>query len=159
MPAQPLTPEQKADAARLRALFKKWQTKQRASGKKASQEAASEALDFGQSAFNQYLNGRIPLNPDAAIKIANLIDCRVEDFSQQLAEQIAGYASAAPAAALVSSRHAESGNAPDDVSADEMIELLILYQQADSATKRIVRESLQQSASRKPARWGRVADN
>lgn len=158
MPAQPLTAEQKADAAKLRSLFLEWQAKQGDAGKKVSQEQASEALGFGQSALNQYLNGRIPLNPEAALKIANLIGCRVQDFSAQLARQMAAYVNAAPIASLVSSRRTES-HEPSDASADELIELLILYQQADPVSKKLAFETLQLSASNKPARWGRVADD
>ncbi|MFD2271803.1 helix-turn-helix domain-containing protein [Undibacterium arcticum] len=68
MPANPLTPSQRAEAALLKSIFKEWQNRQRDSGNKVSQETASELLGFGQSALSQYLNGRIPLNLDAATK-------------------------------------------------------------------------------------------
>lgn len=56
-----------------------------------SQEQASEMLGFGQSALSQYLNGKIPLNVEAATKIAKLVGCSVSDFSESLSKQVAGY--------------------------------------------------------------------
>lgn len=91
MPANPLTQKQLAEAAALKSLFKKWQGAQHALGHKVSQEQASASLGFGQSALSQYLNGKIPLNIDAAVKIAHLIDCHVFDFSKTLADQLAKY--------------------------------------------------------------------
>ena len=91
MPALPLTTEQLADAARLKTLFAAWQKGRREAGLPSSQEALSELLGFNQSAMSQYLNGRIPLNVDAATKFANLIECQVSDFSASLAAQIEKY--------------------------------------------------------------------
>lgn len=69
MPANPLTLSQLEDAARLKSLFDVWKKEQRSQGNRVSQESVSELLGFGQSALSQYLNGRIPLNLDAATKI------------------------------------------------------------------------------------------
>lgn len=91
MPALPLTPEQLEDAARLKTLFAAWQKKQREAGLPSSQEALSDQLGFNQSALSQYLNGRIPLNIDAATKFANLIGANVADFSHALAGQLERY--------------------------------------------------------------------
>ncbi|MFC6520103.1 helix-turn-helix transcriptional regulator [Undibacterium arcticum] len=104
MPANPLTPSQRAEAALLKSIFKEWQNRQRDSGNKVSQETASELLGFGQSALSQYLNGRIPLNLDAATKIAAMIECAVSDFSETLAKQAAKYAAPATVAAVPAAR-------------------------------------------------------
>lgn len=88
MPALPLSKDQLDDAARLKALFAIWQKKQRDAGLPFSQEAVSEMLGFNQSAMSQYLNGKIPLNPIAAGKFAELIECAVDDFSTSLAGQV-----------------------------------------------------------------------
>lgn len=95
MPANPLTTEQLAEAALLKLIFKEWQHRQRESGNKISQEVAGEMVGFGQSALSQYLNGKIPLNVDAASKIAAMIGCAVSDFSPALARQAANYAASA----------------------------------------------------------------
>lgn len=87
MPAQPLSIEQLADASRLKALFQNWQRAQREAGRPSSQEVAAEQLGFGQSALAQYLNGKIPLNLDAGLKFAKLLDVHLADFSAALAEQ------------------------------------------------------------------------
>jgi phage repressor protein C with HTH and peptisase S24 domain len=94
MPALPLTKEQLDDAARLKQRFLAWQKGRKDAGLPSSQEALSELLGFNQSAVSQYLNGRIPLNIEAAIKFASLIECQVADFSPSLASQIEQYATA-----------------------------------------------------------------
>lgn len=81
MPAKPLTPEQKADADRLKAIF----SKQR----ELTQAALADELGFSnQSAVSQYLNGKIPLNVDAAIKFAEKLCCSVSDFSPSIQKEI-----------------------------------------------------------------------
>lgn len=88
MPALPLSVEQVEDALRLKQAFRAWQVQRRSEGKESSQEWAADQLGFGQSALNQYLNGKIPLNPDAASKLAQLLDVSVKDFSPSIAEGI-----------------------------------------------------------------------
>ncbi|WP_225784483.1 S24 family peptidase [Xenophilus sp. Marseille-Q4582] len=89
MPAKPLTERQLADAAELKSLFRHWQAARRIQGAESSQEWAAEQMGFGQSALNQYLNGKIPLNPEAASKFAQLLGVEVGDFSEAAAEEIA----------------------------------------------------------------------
>lgn len=90
MPAKPLTPEQKADAQRLMAIFKKQ--------KGLTQAVLADELGFSnQSAVSQYLNGKIPLNVEASIKFADRLGCQVSDFSpfmQSEINRIATYATA-----------------------------------------------------------------
>lgn len=97
MPALPLSKDQLDDAARLKALFASWQKKRRDSGLPSSQEAVSELLGFNQSAMSQYLNGKIPLNVNAAKKFADLIDSPIANFSQALADEMGRYIGHEPA--------------------------------------------------------------
>jgi len=76
------------DAKRLDAVYRAWRAERRESGKEASQEYAAGEIGFGQSAFSQYLKGRIPLNVAVAGKFAKLFGCRVEDFSPTLAVEM-----------------------------------------------------------------------
>ncbi|KGG90979.1 peptidase S24 [Comamonas thiooxydans] len=85
MPALPLTPEQKADAARLKQLFQRWKADRRAQGLQSSQDTFSDQVGFGQSAVSQYLNGKIPLNPAAAAKFSKALGCQISDFSATIA--------------------------------------------------------------------------
>jgi transcriptional regulator with XRE-family HTH domain len=73
MPAKELTQRQKEDAVRLKAAFKAWQSDRKAKGLPFSQEVIVDSLGFGQSALSQYLNGHIPLNAEALLKICHLI--------------------------------------------------------------------------------------
>lgn len=85
MPAAPLSAEQLADAARLKSAFKKAQQSRRESGRPWSQEAiAAEAEVGNQSALNQYLNGKIPLNLKALISICRAIDANPAEISPDL---------------------------------------------------------------------------
>lgn len=88
MPAKPLTPEQKAEAAQLKRLFVQWQAERRAQKLEWSQDWCAEQLGFGQSAINQYINGKIPLNPEVAIKIGQLIGYAVAAFSPSVDVEI-----------------------------------------------------------------------
>lgn len=112
MPAQPLTPEQLEDSARLKARFKAWQAERRAAGGDWQQDWASEQLGFGQSATSQYLNGKIPLNPDAASKFAALVGCQVSDFSESVAAEIMRISAGVPMQG--SPMNARAGDAAND---------------------------------------------
>lgn len=96
MPAKPLTKNQLKESARLKTLFKEWQARQRDDGRKVSQDDVAEKLGIGQSAFSQYLNGKIPLNPEFAVKIATLLQCQVSDFSDMVSAQIGALTLAIP---------------------------------------------------------------
>lgn len=89
MPALPLTPEQLADAARLKALYKEWKSSRRAAGESASQEIVAALLGFSsQSSVSQYVNGKIPLNVNALVKFSQLFSCAPEAISPELAKEI-----------------------------------------------------------------------
>lgn len=87
MPAKELSAEQKRDAERLKSLFKSWQSAS-PDGIPISQERACEQIGLSQSAISQYLNGRIPLNPKAAVKFAKAIGADVSAFSETIAREI-----------------------------------------------------------------------
>ena len=97
MPAQPLTAAQKEDAARLKAIYE---------GKKAELHLTQITLAAlcgweSQGSVSQYLNGKIPLNVDAAAKLARGLKCSIDDFSPALAQELramgSGLANAPPA--------------------------------------------------------------
>lgn len=77
----------------MKSIFKAWQQRRRDEGLPWSQDWASDYMGFGQSAMNQYLNGKIPLNPEAAVKFANLVGCPVNSFSDSIAKEISEMAS------------------------------------------------------------------
>lgn len=87
MPAKPLTPEQKEDAIRLKAAFRRWQEAQADAGKAVSQAEAAHRLGFGQSALSQYLNGAIPLNGPVLTKFCALMEVAPESISQAIVDQ------------------------------------------------------------------------
>lgn len=88
MPAKPLSPDQLEDAKRLKAIFRGWQARRNIDHLPWSQEHCADLLGLGQSAMNQYLNGRIPLNPSAASRFAQVLGVGVETFSPDIAQKL-----------------------------------------------------------------------
>ncbi|MFT3758459.1 LexA family transcriptional regulator [Thauera sp.] len=87
MPAQPLSPEQQADAARLKQIF---EAKKKGLG--LTQESLAARCGWeSQGSVSQYLNGKIPLNPTAALKFSQHLHEPVEAFSPDLAFAIAQF--------------------------------------------------------------------
>ena len=82
---KPKVPDQQRidNAQRLKALYyKKF-------GKKSTQdEIGKQALIGTQGMVNQYLNATRPLNIKAAIKFCKILDCKIDDFSPEIANQI-----------------------------------------------------------------------
>lgn len=117
---KPLEAWQREDARRLRDL---WDAKRpKLDGKPISQEMFAETyLDASQGALFQYVDGRIPLNLDAAIKFAKGLGVTVSEISPRLGESL---------------RHA-AGLEPlggDDLAEDEKA-LLQRYRAADPRWK------------------------
>ncbi|HEY5800920.1 MAG TPA: LexA family transcriptional regulator [Burkholderiaceae bacterium] len=111
MPAQPLSEEQLADAARLKQLFAKWRADvKEKTGRKMSQNDASEFFEFSQSALSQYLNGAIPLNIKAATAFAHVLGVDMADFSPALAAEFGN---------LVASQAHATGKAKFDGEPDD----------------------------------------
>ena len=86
MPAKELSPEQREEAERLRAKFDAYQAHEREAGREWTQEALAAKLGFGQSALNQYLKGKIPLNADVVLAMAELLKLRPVDISPTIAQ-------------------------------------------------------------------------
>lgn len=107
MPAKPLTVRQLSDANRLKELFVAWQADRKQAKLPASQDWCAEEMGFGQSAINQYLNGKIPLNPEAASRFAGLLGRDVSAFSPSIAEEIRKLAGSAASAADEDSRSSQ----------------------------------------------------
>lgn len=106
MPSRPVTPEQKADAARLKSLYEAWKDVQKSAGKHVRQEEVAHDLGLSQSALSQRLGGTMAINKVFAAKIAAYIGKSVADFSPRLAAEIEGLA-----------KHAVE-SAPDEEFAD-----------------------------------------
>ncbi len=88
MPAKDLSPEQLADAVRLKAAFKAWQAERKAHALPWAQDEVAEALfGFGQSALSQYLNGTIPLNAAALQKFCRALGLTPTQISPGIVEQ------------------------------------------------------------------------
>lgn len=81
---KPLSSEQLEDALRLKAIY---ESKKTTLG--LSQEAVADALGVGQSAIAALLNGVNALNPSNAAALARVLKVSVEDFSPNLAAEIA----------------------------------------------------------------------
>ncbi|MGE0383453.1 MAG: XRE family transcriptional regulator [Gammaproteobacteria bacterium] len=79
-----MTPDESADAERLRTI---WQQARRAHVISSQEEMASRC-GWTQGAFSQYLVGRVPLNLDAALKIARELRVQVADISPRLAAKL-----------------------------------------------------------------------
>ncbi|MEZ0582472.1 LexA family protein [Erwinia sp. STN24] len=84
MKKKPLTPEQLADANRLKAIF---ENKKKVLG--LSQETLAERMGMGQSGIAQLLNGSNAIGPAHAAKLAKILGVSVEEFSPSIATEIA----------------------------------------------------------------------
>lgn len=84
MPAQPLTNEQKADAARLKAIYQSKKAKLGLTQISLAAECGWES----QGTVSQYLNGKIPLNLEAALKFSKHLQSEVSEFSPSLANAL-----------------------------------------------------------------------
>jgi len=83
---RPLTPDELADAERLRAAWKAYQDARKLVGERPTQEWLAVETGLGtQGLIWQYLNGRIPLNLKALLKICAAIGARPADISPTLA--------------------------------------------------------------------------
>jgi len=83
MKKKPLTPDQLADAARLKAIF---ESKKKELG--LSQETLAERMGMGQSGIAQLLNGSNAIGPSHAARLAKILRVSVDDFSPSIASEI-----------------------------------------------------------------------
>lgn len=83
-----ITPENEAEASRLRALWAATEDARAARGVK-SQEAFGAAYSIGnQAAVGFFLNGKTALSVKAALGFARGLGCQVGDFSPRLAREL-----------------------------------------------------------------------
>lgn len=92
-----LTPEQKADAARLKSIFQQWKLDERARGNSGTQEVVALALGMSQSAFSQFCRGIRPINLDLLTKVHGLFGWEPSEISPNLAKKMAEVAVASGA--------------------------------------------------------------
>lgn len=85
MPAKPLTPEQLADATRLRSA---WDVFRRSNTSVTQEWLADQCGWKTQAAVSQYLLGRIPLNLPALLKFAGALGVSPSAISPALARQL-----------------------------------------------------------------------
>lgn len=78
-----LTPEQLADACRLKALY---EAKKKSLG--ITQQDIADALEITQGAVGHYLNGRNALNLSSALTFARILQVPVSEFSPSLANEV-----------------------------------------------------------------------
>lgn len=83
---RPLTQEERADAERLKALYKQKKAEYRLAGRKLTQETLAGALGWsGQTAVSQYMAANIPMNLEAAAMFARFFNVPLEKISPRLA--------------------------------------------------------------------------
>jgi len=87
-----LSPEQALWAANLKRL---WLARKQKVGKLLTQEMAASRFGWTQSAIGQYLNAKIPLNTDAKLKFASLLECSIQDIDPAFPVAKVGPATAA----------------------------------------------------------------
>lgn len=84
------TEEERLTAARLKEIFDKKKSEYRDKGERLSQQKLGGMLNLNgkqgitQSAVGQYLNARIPLNLEAILEFARVLECDPNDISQEV---------------------------------------------------------------------------
>lgn len=78
-----LTPQEKANANRLMAIF---QCRKKDFG--LTQTKLGEMVGMTQSGVGQYLNGELPLNLPALIVFAMALECQIQDIDPECPHQI-----------------------------------------------------------------------
>ncbi|KXU38688.1 hypothetical protein AXE65_00850 [Ventosimonas gracilis] len=145
MPAKPLTPEQKQDAARLAAIFEK-----RKAEDGLTQAVLADILGYSvQSAVSQYLNAKIPLNVSAATKFASGLRCRVADFSPSIQSEIDKIAAFATTHKQGASLNIPQGMAGSTYTAIEMLLLPTAERVALSAEEQAAIAFMESTAAKR----------
>jgi transcriptional regulator with XRE-family HTH domain len=85
---------EKSECAALKAAIEEY-NRVRPKKDRITQEQAGAALGMNQGSFSNYLNGRLAINLDFALKVSKLFDIPVERFSKRLAEEIDAITNAA----------------------------------------------------------------
>ncbi|APV43230.1 XRE family transcriptional regulator [Pseudomonas frederiksbergensis] len=86
---RPLTPEEFAESVRLKAIYEEKKAASKASGKSLTQADVAEACGWsGQSAFSQFATGKVPLNLEALLRLAKVLDFSPEQVSTRLLSMV-----------------------------------------------------------------------
>jgi phage repressor protein C with HTH and peptisase S24 domain len=87
---RPLTPEEVAESARLKAIYEQRKSAAKAAGRSLTQADVAEACGWsGQSAFSQYATGKVPLNVEALLKLAKALNFDAREVSSRLMSTVA----------------------------------------------------------------------
>lgn len=87
---RPLTPEEVAESARLKAIYEQRKSAAKTAGRSLTQADVAEACGWsGQSAFSQYATGKVPLNVEALLKLAKALDFDASEVSSRLLSTVA----------------------------------------------------------------------
>ncbi len=78
---------EKAECAALKAAIEA-RNRSRPKNERITQEQAGAALGMNQGSFSNYLNGRLALNLEFAVKVANLFEIPISEFSPRLSSAI-----------------------------------------------------------------------
>lgn len=78
---------ERSECAALKAAIEEY-NRARPKKDRITQEQAGAALGMNQGSFSNYLNGRLAINLDFALKVSRLFDIPVERFSKRLAQEI-----------------------------------------------------------------------
>lgn len=77
------------EASKLKAIYTQRKQEAKQNGEKLSQEHVAERCGWsGQSAVSQYMNGRMPLNLDALLKLSKALRFSPREVSPRLASDI-----------------------------------------------------------------------
>lgn len=87
---RPLTPEEVAESAKLKAIYEQRKSAAKAAGSSLTQADVAEACGWsGQSAFSQYATGKVPLNVEALLKLAKALNFDASEVSSRLLSTVA----------------------------------------------------------------------
>jgi phage repressor protein C with HTH and peptisase S24 domain len=87
---RPLTHEEVAESARLKAIYEQRKSAAKAAGRSLTQADVAEACGWsGQSAFSQYATGKVPLNVEALLKLAKALNFDASEVSSRLLSTVA----------------------------------------------------------------------
>lgn len=87
---RPLTAEEIAECARLKAVYEARKADLKAQGTRITQADVAEACGWsGQSAFSQFATGKVPLNLDALMRLSKALKFSPEQVSPRLAQLVA----------------------------------------------------------------------
>lgn len=86
---RPLTPEEIAESAKLKAIYESKKAEAKGRGASLTQADVAEACGWsGQSAFSQYATGKVPLNVEALLKLAKALNFHPGDVSPRLMDTV-----------------------------------------------------------------------